>query len=61
MGYWDEKRKYEKEKQVKTKCPKSPKIEVVWKHSPWHEAPVCSYSGHPNCKKCIKKEDYPDE
>jgi len=58
MGYWEEKRKYEKEKQLKTKCPKNKNVEVAWKPNGWGEV-VCSFSGHSTCKKCIKKEDYP--
>ena len=59
MGYWEEKRKYKEETTKKVKCPKNPKVEIIWKQSPWYLEPVCSFSGHPNCKKCIKKGDYP--
>ena len=58
MGYWEEKEEYERPKIVKSKCPKNPKVEVVWKDDGGGSL-MCSYSGRYNCKKCIAKGDYP--
>lgn len=45
----------------KSKCPKNPKVEVVWK--PKEEGLgggiVCSYSNETNCRKCIERGEYP--
>ena len=52
------------DKYEKMKCPKNPKVEVMWKKEgalDWNFQikAICSFSGHPTCKKCIKKGDYP--